>query len=111
MLNMVVKRKPFDVQAVAQRLLEAAAAAVGTGTTICSLSLAPGAAGGSAGSHLIVSRYRAGRPPLLVALPLQGVLEAAPDSASQARPVQTHAAKIVPCMERQALQWIDILEG
>ena len=71
------------MQAKAQAVLEQTAAVLGTeGIAICSLSLIH-AKGAPAGSRLLVTRYSAGRAPLLVSLPTQGLLAAASENASQ----------------------------
>jgi hypothetical protein len=71
------------MQARAQAVLEQTAAVLSSeGIAICSLSLTS-AAEQPAGSRLLVTRYTAGRPPLLVSLPTQGLLAAASENASQ----------------------------
>jgi hypothetical protein len=64
-------------------VLEQIAAVLGSeGIAICSLSLTS-AAEQPAGSRLLVTRYTAGRPPLLVSLPTEGLLTTATENGSQ----------------------------
>lgn len=80
------------LQAEAQHALERAAASLGGADSVhCSLSLEPAAvaqpnaaASAAAPRRLVISRYVAGRPPLLVAVPLRQLAVAADEQ--QVRP-------------------------